>query len=86
MDEERSCEEERVSRVGLRVVAIEPLDVIILVSLALGSWKERKKRGRFYRAAGMKFVLLPLLCASVLVLAGGATNVKVESGPLGASA
>ncbi len=46
MEEERSCEEERVSRVGVRVVAMEPLEVIVDCDLAGKSWGKRKKGKR----------------------------------------
>ena len=46
MEEERSCEEDSVSRVGARVVAMEPLEVIVDCDLAGRSWGERKKGKR----------------------------------------
>jgi hypothetical protein len=46
MEEERSCEEDSVSHVGARVVAMEPLEVIVDCDLAGRSWGERKKGKR----------------------------------------
>ena len=43
MEEERSCDEESVSRVGVRVVAMEPLEVMVDCDLAGGTWREGRK-------------------------------------------
>ena len=75
MEEERSCEDESVSLVGLRVVAIDPLEVIVRIDFEGANWRKEKK-GRRKEMAGMKFVM------SLLRL----VNVKARRGPLRASA
>jgi hypothetical protein len=39
MEEERSCDEESVSLVGLRVAAIDPLEVIVRIDFEDTSWR-----------------------------------------------
>jgi hypothetical protein len=58
MEEERSCDDESVSLVGLRVVAIDPLAVIVKIDFEDASWREERRgeRGR-EEMAGMKFVM-----------------------------
>jgi len=45
MEEERSCDEESVSRVGVSVVAMEPLEVMVDCDLAGGNWARRERKG-----------------------------------------
>jgi hypothetical protein len=55
MEEERSCDDESVSLVGLRVAAIDPLEVM-RIDFEDASWREEEKGGR-EEMAGMKFVM-----------------------------
>ena len=43
MEEERSWDDESVSRVGVSVVAMEPLEVMVSCDLAGGNWRKGKK-------------------------------------------
>ncbi len=43
MEEERSWDEESVSRVGLRVVAMEPLEVMVFRDLVRRNWRTREE-------------------------------------------
>jgi len=56
MEEDRSCDDESVSLVGLRVVAIDPLEVIVRIDFEDASWREEEKGGR-KEMAGMKFAM-----------------------------
>lgn len=46
IDEVSSCEEESVSRVGLKVVATEPLDAIAIVTYLIEFARELRRRGK----------------------------------------
>ena len=52
MEEERSCDDESVSLVGLRVVAIDLLEVIVRIDFEDSSWGEEEIGGR-KETAGM---------------------------------
>ena len=52
MEEERSCDDESVSLVGLRVVAIDLLEVFVRIDFEDSSWREEEIGGR-KETAGM---------------------------------
>jgi hypothetical protein len=56
MEEESSWDDESVSRVGARVVAMEPLEVMVRCEFADKNWRKEKKR-RCQQSAGMQLVI-----------------------------
>lgn len=64
MEEDSNCEEDNVSRVGARVVAIEPLEAIV-AGLLLNTNGEEMRRGGRAENVGMEFAM-PLLVSDFL--------------------
>jgi hypothetical protein len=46
MEEESNWDDESVSRVGVSVVAMEPLEVMVSCDFAGGNWRKKEKRGK----------------------------------------
>lgn len=57
IDEERSCDEESVSLVGVRVVAIEPLEAIVAALDYSTRSEGRWRKGEGEVGCGMQFAI-----------------------------